>query len=55
MGSLKINIFKVHFWGREGVTKKEYSVYVFNVDNSGRPLNVALNKTIYTWYLAGII
>ena len=37
-GSLKTHIFQVLFW--EGVvTKKEYSVYVFeNVDNSGRIL-----------------
>ena len=39
-GSVTINIFKVLFWKvREGVTKKEYSVYAFdNVDNSGRPI-----------------
>ena len=32
--------FSKYSFGRDGVTKKEYSVYALdNVDNSGRPLN----------------
>ena len=38
-GSTKINLLKYSFWReREGVKKKECSVYAFdNVDNYGRP------------------
>ena len=39
-GSPKSTFSKYSF-GREGVTKKEYSLYAFdNVDNYGRPLRV---------------
>ena len=44
MGVAKINIFKVLLGGRDGVTKKEYSVYALdNVDNYGWPLIFILN------------
>ena len=53
-GSFKINIFKVLLRGREGVTKKEYSVYAFeNIDNSGRP-NTHMMYINYNWMLFSI-
>ena len=37
-GKLKESTFSKYSFEREGVTKKEYSVKAFDVDNSGRPL-----------------